>query len=1043
MPAGKIQSGSSVSPPPNSGGQKVDERKLKGVFQASGAVRGVSVHPAQSHIPSAGESRPQDRPLEQWDIDVQEVENRYINSAANFSGESYNESRRLDLKNAIKGQHTNLFEMLNQYNQRSAALLLEDRLTQKEVDSISRPLIRELMPIIEELRELDKSLDNSASKKARKDVKTALQAAKDCLKKAGPLLVNARVLLVESTKPLPEPAPEKKLVAQKKTKPVATVETKKKAETKPVAPPSRKTVEKKPDPPGVPQPSPELRLAETMVELKRPVNAERLQEIIETTVESLQTALQTFPVWIDESVKQGADPVQLAAYQEAFAQAFMKIQTKAHAPIGSDNVASLRDDLKDRIYICHEMIRKTRGASAPEPQATAGLTQVARGYFKPEEIGSAELRQRVMAYSKASSAADRKKALESVHQFLQQQQQRFDQLQSLFTIVHAKSNFQGEAVPEECTHAFSALSKLTSSVQQTSRPEPDAAWMEQVVQADKALATLEQFDQKVPGPVMRVLTTSPDSSGTPLINLMCRKLLNEETGPLTGRANLPKFGSVLRYLEQTQEAQINEENGYTAYQAFLDIIGEVFVTPTELRTLMNEARTLDEVYEVGLILREWRGRQDDLLQETTEDLKKITMDFQLEGVGEGHEAIELLIKRFPEGIKEHAGATAKERLLLLESALNQALQELVEERLGNQSFLDQFRTDKNLSERLQQEINTELGDVASVHLSPGSDAGDILRRVSVQLKNAEEDGRNFDRFINGSGSVCQSVRKKITEGQSKRLVAYDDTQKRWHWVPHPPLELESYRDDFVELFEEYHKAVGLAQQHQATLTRNVKAREQVEPQIAKIVKAIPAPEFLTRKIKQKPRKRSVEANLNQLNDTVANLKERPLGDIAEETNRTRDQVVAMVKAQQLSTQQAIEILEPLYELRALAESRTRSKAAQNQPVQASGAEEPESLKQILQKIKKKYQPPVFYKLFRPKRWRAYQFSLSLIKICKACPNGAMPNTQLLDRFANEIKLNKKADKDQLALANALKDYGDQLQKASRPVDPIQVHNAGS
>ena len=345
MAMGKTPPGSTTSPQVSRELPKSEQRKLKGVFQSSGGARDVAPHPGETHIPPNSEGFPQERPLDDWDIKVQEVENRYIDSAAHFSGQPFTEEQRPDLKHAIKELHVNIFDMLNRYNQRVAALLVENRIAKKDADAVVRPLVRDLMPLVEELKGLEKSLDANASKSARKDVKTALKAAKKNLDKARPMLVEAKVLLAEATRVAPEPVPGEKPVVKKYPEPVVPPPAKK-PEKAQVSPTKKTAPVKKTKKNGQSNISPELRLAEIMKELGRSRKAPRLQETIETTFECLQEILEhKFPGWIRERVEQGADPEELAAYQSAFARSFSQVQAMTSSPVASDNVAIHRENL--------------------------------------------------------------------------------------------------------------------------------------------------------------------------------------------------------------------------------------------------------------------------------------------------------------------------------------------------------------------------------------------------------------------------------------------------------------------------------------------------------------------------------------------------------------------------------------------------------------------------------------------------------------------------------------------------------------------------
>ena len=108
----------------------------EGLFQASGGSR--SAHPFDDNpqyiSPEADQTV--NRPLDDWDIEVLEIENRYFKTVADLSDKPEADIPRSQLKQTIATIKNGLNTLFNHYRQRVVQLVVEDRIEKKNADSV-------------------------------------------------------------------------------------------------------------------------------------------------------------------------------------------------------------------------------------------------------------------------------------------------------------------------------------------------------------------------------------------------------------------------------------------------------------------------------------------------------------------------------------------------------------------------------------------------------------------------------------------------------------------------------------------------------------------------------------------------------------------------------------------------------------------------------------------------------------------------------------------------------------------------------------------
>ena len=213
-----IPSGGSARPTTGTkSSQQTDARKVKGKFEASGGSREVSRQEGKTHIPAATANRPKERPLDDWEVKIQQNEQLFFTKADDILGATVRGLNKEHLRNELKTLHTCMTEIVSEYSQRISALTATDRILEKHHQEIKGPMIRVFHTVKDELVKLDKSLALNASKATSQEVKDVLPIAQNQIKEARQVLAKARTSLIEAT--LPD-LPEKPDLADVKVHPV-------------------------------------------------------------------------------------------------------------------------------------------------------------------------------------------------------------------------------------------------------------------------------------------------------------------------------------------------------------------------------------------------------------------------------------------------------------------------------------------------------------------------------------------------------------------------------------------------------------------------------------------------------------------------------------------------------------------------------------------------------------------------------------------------------------------------------------------------------
>ena len=643
-----------------------ESRKVKGTFKTmSGGNRDVSLEEGKTHIPAADGNKPQGRPLDDWEINIQENEQLFFNKAADILTTDYASAEKARVRDELKTLHTCMTELLTEYSRRISELAASDRIMEKNLQQIKGPMVRVFQTVKDELVQLEKALAPNASKASKKEVNDVLPIAKSQIKEANKVLAEAKALLVESTlPPLPEvkvqPLPEA-ASRDSSTQEAATLKKKR---------PFRQKTEADSAPP-VETISPEQQLQNLRQRLQK-ASPEHIPEILRHMVE----ALEKLESRLEDHVHNTPNDSLKTERKAQFHKSLKAIRKASEAEVTSASVRNIRIKMRDQLWVCEQCIKDITGwqgkvAVKPARSATQSKTEprelkrATNAHLAASDVHFAPLQKQVEALSAATSPDAQKQALRAMDKYLFAQRDRFNRLLPLLQAVATKCDFEQRKPPAECSRVYEAMGRLNKALIAIHKRALSEEYFAAVKEADAALAILDDFDQKLPESLWHNLTesvTQPDKVTPHFLNLMCRRILNEETGPLSERASLQKFAGICEYLEKVQGGKLDENTDAETIQAFRNVVGDGFSSSENVRALMDEARTLEEVRSVGFQLFNWKDTQHAFLDRICEKLEFVSQDLELEAIREGRDELNHLTQRFASETKATARQESAERL---------------------------------------------------------------------------------------------------------------------------------------------------------------------------------------------------------------------------------------------------------------------------------------------------------------------------------------------------------------------------------------------
>ena len=167
----------------------------------------LSVH--QSMVPEVP-VRPERRQLQEeevsqhcadaWERDCAGVEDKFFSALNALMALAAKE--KIELKKPLAEIYKKAHELMTRYNQRVQSLILDDRFLYRHAAEISALMIRGLMPPLENIKSLEKSITSSRKKAANDSLPDLQHAARAELQKIHDVLRDVRVRLDRYTKPL-------------------------------------------------------------------------------------------------------------------------------------------------------------------------------------------------------------------------------------------------------------------------------------------------------------------------------------------------------------------------------------------------------------------------------------------------------------------------------------------------------------------------------------------------------------------------------------------------------------------------------------------------------------------------------------------------------------------------------------------------------------------------------------------------------------------------------------------------------------------------
>ena len=164
--------------------QVTDLRKLKGQVVAE----------------PAGKGGLQEYPADPWEQDSSAIEHRLFSDINTLPAVAV--SDRSELRKKLSELYKQAHELMTCYNQRIQSLLMDDRFLYRHSSEISALMIRGLMPLLENVKSLEKALASTRKKSEGEPVDQLQQSAVDELAKVEKVFKEAKSRLTKYTRPL-------------------------------------------------------------------------------------------------------------------------------------------------------------------------------------------------------------------------------------------------------------------------------------------------------------------------------------------------------------------------------------------------------------------------------------------------------------------------------------------------------------------------------------------------------------------------------------------------------------------------------------------------------------------------------------------------------------------------------------------------------------------------------------------------------------------------------------------------------------------------
>lgn len=173
-----------------------DHRKLKGQ---------VVAEPAENSVLTAPEY-----PGDPWDLDSVAIEQKLGTDINKLLTEPVGD--KIELKKGLSDIYKQAHDLMTRYNQRIQSLLMDDRFLYRHSSEISALMIRGLMPPLEAMKTLEKSLTSTRKKATDEPIDALQKSATAPLEQVGQVLKDSKNRLARYTKPLkPEQLIQKQL----------------------------------------------------------------------------------------------------------------------------------------------------------------------------------------------------------------------------------------------------------------------------------------------------------------------------------------------------------------------------------------------------------------------------------------------------------------------------------------------------------------------------------------------------------------------------------------------------------------------------------------------------------------------------------------------------------------------------------------------------------------------------------------------------------------------------------------------------------------
>ncbi|WP_281647021.1 hypothetical protein [Parendozoicomonas sp. Alg238-R29] len=990
----------------NVGGSGSTQASYASSTGTSGALKGsapqgnfntssLTQYPSQKHIPDVRLELHEFKPLHQWEVEVSLLENKYFRLVKKLQEpltdtQDNRETLQTLINSVIEAGH----QVIAQYQTRLQEQHHQGLIDSDTIDQLSQSLQQDAASAVSRLYELQQKISSTSKTWGFRKKKLALPEIKESLQTFNGALQKTKDQIRASSGEDISPSSEWEQLGT------------------------------------------QLEALQTQLN-KKVANFQELEAHLQQgnqLVEQLMTHSSQLMSRTEEDVKTQTlmmeNQLQLARYQELLQHVEFKGGFLSSA---ESQKSKVQEPLQGIIDAARQLQPWIPAIVAAEPTAATAA---------PSSLSNPTLQQLASKLKTATTSKTQKEVQAEIDQFVSEQQKEYGKLIPLLSIATVKQDSLGGNLVPEVSDCLNELNTLAMTRKMLEEVKTNKEYSEALKKIDKALTYLESFNTNMPDQVYHLLTESLPEEPTEtehLNNLLCRSTFSEPPQRLSEKKHLSILTAMHEYQIQLAK-QSSETHDQKSFLAHRQIVGKAFSSPEWVRALTEQAKNLEELRALSHVLPYWEGLQHALLDQAYEDLQTLKADMVMPKIENGRESIRQMTTLFDDSIKQYTEHVEAYRRAQLQQFTYQAIEEYIAHRFNNPSLLrmELLKSTEALCRNLQEELNKALDGIAKVTLIPDqNEEGDgIQHRIEMQMHDPKKSEQDFNRLMRSKHAIAKGIVKHIPTDDPDPLLHFDPVQKRYTWVPHPTSEVQVCGEAFAGAFDTHTGAILEAKEQHERIRRYAETRQKAKEKVEEVVLAVVSTQNVLPTQSEESQEGATK-KLKEIKNKLQNVKTAPMKKMAEEAVECRDNVVAMLRQQQITASQAENMLTSLFSLlHTLDERYTAQQAVMPEKITM---DPPPALMTEIHKLEKPPRAAFLLHVFAKERMKAFEqtksmvkYTKSLVEICSKSLNMPLQAINILDEHAMFLQNEGLTE-----LSAQVKLYSDDLYLKMRNIDEPQ------